>query len=142
MTQIWKYDGYMDFYNPICIDAGEITAIHSLNDDNCIPEQILADGLWHGIFTKQIFLELGSWCSFGIGPLADDTEIKVKIMSNPKDGDEISINPKEQLRVEKDDIGEDKSWWWYSICVDPRVLYIAFRGYELGWHPSKKEREK
>lgn len=125
--QRWIYYPDMGRINPVCEDAGKITRVN-VNEapDDYFLRNIVADGIVFSCENKQIILELGRIFSFL--PTAEDMIDKKQPNRILPDGIKYGV----QLEVSPYFRWEDKEGRTLTpICIDPRVLYIAHRSWEL-----------
>ena len=127
----WRYFDYMQNYNPVCVDAGNITKIipnipkapysyHHI-------EAVIADGVYFGCDTKSVIFKTGGFVAFEPSDYPYDEDaptIFKKFPLNLSHGDRVDMGPRIRY-LAKDNSG------YNPICCDPRVLYIMHRSLEL-----------
>ncbi len=125
--QRWIYYDYMGNYNPVCEDAGEIARVRAnwprARDSHGMIDVVTADGMeFHGDI-KRIVLETGGIHPFS--PAIGGAEYEFRDLPDGiRHGDELEVRPGLVW------IGGDGGML-VPICTDPRILYMAHRGWEL-----------
>ena len=132
--QRWIYYDYMGVYNPVCEDAGDITEI--VPNIPAAPESygnldtIVADGIKFGCDCKKAILDYGGILFFQpYDPGRIGKTIFRELPAGIKHRDSMDAKPGEKWLDAKHSI-------LTPICTDPRVLYIAHRGWMLGDSPG------
>ena len=110
----WLYYDYMGKYNPVCVDAGNITDIifvdPDIPNDGTVVQELIADGNMYHCDCKEVFFEKFGFVLFE--PLGVE---KRKFPDNVKHGDEIKMPFNDSSFV--------------PITTDPRVLYIMYKAF-------------
>ena len=125
--QKWVYYDNMGRNNPVCVDAGKITAIvpnyPKARESYGLVDSIVADGIRFVGNIKYIVLDIGCIYPFSPYPNASSARF-VEFPKDLKHGDAVEF---------KNDIEffDSEGALYTPICIDPRVLYIAHRGWKL-----------
>ncbi len=129
--QQWIYYDYMGQNNPVCDDVGKIEEIHETTwTSNCMLETIKADGMTFSGGIHPLYVRFGHYFPLNV-MRADDAEIRY-LPNDIHYGDELEISPH---IIWKNPKGETLE----PVCTDPRVLYIALKGWLI--HPSASKQE-
>ena len=132
----WLYYDYMELYNPVCVDAGDITEvipnIPAGQETYSNVLAIVADGKKYWCDTKQVMTVV-----FGVVKFKQDIDLtnlgEVQIPKGIKHKDEMNM----------------PTWWFNGghsllpIAIDPRILCIMFKAFrELNENPTTEEFNK
>lgn len=138
MGMKWIYRERMDIWNPVCVDIGEIEEIlrNDHNQDGRDNDFAFGQDYGNGVdirTTDGVFrvgeMKIHVLAQAGMCGIRRVNE-RISLIGVPpglEDGAEVFLP-------------ENKDWRGNAICTDPRVLYIANRGYRIiGWGDSTKE---
>lgn len=129
--QRWVYYDYMGTYNPVCEDAGEITCVHPnwpmAPYSHGLIDYIVADGVRFGGDMKRDVFETGCILPFEAFSERPGEIVFLPFPSGLRHGDAMPPPYPDPYTVYLTSNDEPMT----PICTDPRVLYIAHRGYEL-----------
>ncbi len=127
--QRWIFYDYMGSYNPVCEDVGEITGIKpnwpQAQYSYGLIDTITADGIMYGCDVKRAVLEIGGICPlYPYDPKRKVGKEERRLPDGIRHGDAMETGPGIMWVDGKGSI-------LTHICIDPRVLYIAHRGWQL-----------
>lgn len=130
--QRWVYYDYMGSFNPVCEDAGEITCVHPnwpmAPYSYGLIDYIVADGVRFGGDIKRDVFETGGILPFKALREGPGEIVFLPFPSGLRHGDAMPPPYPDPYTVYRNASTDEPMT---PICTDPRVMYIAHRGYGL-----------